>query len=263
MIRTFIPLDFQPPLDFDQRGPGFGRVVNGRLPHRRLRTPGHRHEHQQQRRGFVSGRQALIDVVSGAAIEFAPGVSGLITLSSGELTVNKDCTILGPGANVVSVSGNNASRVLHITPGRTVTISGLTIQNGNASGQGGGGINNEHATVTVSSCNISNNSADYGAGLFNDGFSSSATMTVLNCAISGNTATSGFGGGGIYNHGQFGSGNLTLINNTISGNSAAVGGGVFNNGLSGSAPLTLTNVTLSGSSGGGIYNDGSSSGARP
>jgi hypothetical protein len=213
--------------------------------------------------GAGSLRQAIISANPSDTVVFAAGVTGMITLTSGELLVNKNLTITGPGANVLSVSGNNASRVFHMSPGNTVTISDLTVKNGNASGQGGGGIDNEHATVAVSSCNISNNSADYGAGLFNDGYTSSATMTVRNCTVSGNTATSGYGGGGIYNHGQFGSGTLTLINNTISGNSAAVGGGIYNNGITGSAPLSLTNVTLSASSGGGIYNDGTSSGSAP
>jgi hypothetical protein len=213
--------------------------------------------------GAGSLRQAIISANPSDTVVFAAGVTGTITLTSGELLVGKNLAITGPGANVLSVSGNNASRVFHISPGNTVTISDLTVKNGNASGQGGGGIDNEHATVTVSTCSISNNSADYGAGLFNDGFASSATMTVRNCTVSGNTATSGYGGGGIYNHGQFGSGTLTLIDNTISGNSAAIGGGIYNNGIAGSAPLSLTNITLSASSGGGIYNDGTSSGSAP
>jgi dockerin type I repeat protein len=253
---------FTPPPNFDQRGSGFPRVVNGRIDIGALEASLIIVTNNNNA-GAGSLRQALIGVSDGQTIFFAPAVTGTITLSSGELLVNKNVVITGPGANVLSVSGNNVSRVFHIAAGKTVTISDLTIENGNASGQGGGGIDNEHATVWVSRCNIRNNSADFGAGLFNDGFSSSAIMTVLNCTVSGNTATSGFGGGGIYNHGQFGSGKLTLINNTISGNSAAVGGGIYNNGISGSAPLTLTNVTLTGSSGGGIYNDGSSGGSAP
>ena len=52
-------------------------------------------------------------------------------------------TINGPGANMLAVDGNHASRVFQISSGKTVTISGLTITNGSANP--GGGIDNNHA----------------------------------------------------------------------------------------------------------------------
>src|SRR4051812_47481396 len=70
----------------------------------------------------------------GDTIQFAPTLSGTITLTTGELAINKNMTITGPGALTLAVSGNNASRVFNIgtTFTSTVGISGLTITNGRA-----------------------------------------------------------------------------------------------------------------------------------
>ena len=64
----------------------------------------------------------------------------------------------------------------------------------------GGGIYNDHATLTLNNCTISGNTADQGSGggIYNDGYGGSATLTVTNCTISGNSA---WPGGGIYNYG--------------------------------------------------------------
>src|SRR5438477_11616753 len=75
--------------------------------------------------GPGSLRQALADVNDGDTINFA--VTGTIGLTSGELLVDKAITISGPGAASLTVNGNAKSRVFHIGSGRTVTISGLTI----------------------------------------------------------------------------------------------------------------------------------------
>ena len=65
----------------------------------------------------------------------------------------------------LGVDAQHASRVFYISPGKTVTISGLTIMNGSAPAPDyfGGGIYNDHASLTLSSCIISNNSAVHGA----------------------------------------------------------------------------------------------------
>jgi hypothetical protein len=150
--------------------------------------------------GFFSLRQALADANDGDTINFL-GVSGTITLTSGELLVNKSITISGPGANTLAVNGNAASRVFHIASGKTVTISDLTVTNGN-SANGGGGIYNDHATLTVSNTTLSGNSTTgTGGGIYNNGSSpGSAALTVTNSTLSGNSAFGG--GGGIYNNGN-------------------------------------------------------------
>ena len=152
--------------------------------------------------GPGSLRQALGDAVDGDTINFHSSLNGQrITLTSGELLVNKSVTISGPGANMLTVDANHVSRVFYIASGKDVTISGVTITNGSAPAPNGfgGGIYNDHARLTVSSCTISGNSADQGTGggIYNDGYDGSATMTITNSTISGNSA---WPGGGICNN---------------------------------------------------------------
>src|SRR5437667_2622861 len=78
-------------------------------------------------------RQALADAVDGDTID-ATGLSGTITLTTGQLLVSNSVTILGPGPANLTVDANRLSRVFFITSGHTVTIDGLTIANGSATG---------------------------------------------------------------------------------------------------------------------------------
>ena len=104
-------------------------------------------------------------------INFDPTVFGTpqtITLTSGqlELTDAATTTISGPGAGLLSISGNNASRVLFINYG-SAALSGLTITGGNAST--GGGLYNHCGTTTLTNCTVSGNSATNGGGVFTGG----------------------------------------------------------------------------------------------
>jgi hypothetical protein len=220
--------------------------------------------------GTGSLRQALADAVDGDTISFASALNGqTITLTSGQLMVDKNVTISGPGANTMAVDANHASRVFYIASGKDVTISGLTVTHGSAPLPylRGGGIYNDHATLTLRNCIISGNSTpvvvdNYGSGggIMNDGYQDlgqgRAMLTVSNCTISGNSANPGTGGG-ITNYG----GTLTVANSTVSGNSAEEGGGILNYDPLSSGALTVTNSTFSGNSatppyGGSIYNYG-------
>jgi hypothetical protein len=137
--------------------------------------------------GGGSLRQALADAVDGDTINFNSSLNGqTITLTSGELLVDKSVTISGPGANTLAVDANHASRVFDIASGTDVTISGLTISNGSAPlpSYYGGGIYNDHATLTVSNCTVSGNSTPTdsfgnGGGIFNDGSFGSAPLTEV------------------------------------------------------------------------------------
>ncbi len=210
-------------------------------------------------------------------ITFAPNVTGVITLTLGELKINQNLTILGPGTRTLAISGNNSSRVFNLSRG-TVFISSLTLTNGRVvgtngnPGQMGGGSGGPGGGA-------------YGGGIYNG----QASLTLSNCSIVGNTVQGGVGGaggaddaihpggrggfgglgagGGIYDGGQ-----LTLINCTVSGNAAIGGAGgngfdAFDNfsfsggggGSGGSGEgggvsvfrFTMTNCTLSGNAGSG------------
>ena len=210
-------------------------------------------------------RDALAAAANGDTID-ATGVSGTILLTSGELLVSKSVTILGAGPAALAVDGNAASRVFHVMPGNTVTISSLTITNGHVTGDyPGGGIYNDHATLTLSNCTVSDNSSENSVGgIFNDASDGIATLTILSSTVSRNSAPAA---GGILNYGIRGSATLEISASTISDNSAtAYVGGIYNGGAGdgggggGSASLTIVNSTLSGNSAGtdagGILNGG-------
>src|SRR6266498_4006578 len=196
--------------------------------------------------GSGSLRQALSDANNGDTIDFDSSLEGqIITLTSGQLLVNRSVGISGLGADNLTVDGNANDRVFYINPNNTVTISGLTITNGVVVGDGAG-IYNDRATLTVSNCTVSDNS---GSGIFN----LNAELTVSNCTISGNS------GGGIFNYGFSGSGTatLTVTNSTLSGNSASQGGGIYNvGGFDGITTLTIGDTILNaGALGENIYNE--------
>jgi hypothetical protein len=205
--------------------------------------------------GAGSLRQAIADANDGDSVEF--GVTGTITLTTGELLVDKSISINGPGSDHLTVDGNHASRVFHVARGLSAAIAGLTITNGDASGAAvpiGGGIYNDHSMLTVSECTLNGNSASWGGGIENDSFLGSATLTIVKSTLRGNSASYG---GGIYNDGSNGSATLEIVNSTLSANSAGyVGGGIYND----HSTLTVSNCTLSGNSagygGGGIFNGG-------
>jgi hypothetical protein len=199
--------------------------------------------------GPGSLRQALLDTPAGGTVDFQPGLSGTITLTSGELAIAKDLTVSGPGSSVITVSGNHASRVFDIAATFSVSIAGLTIADG-FNGLGGGIFNAGVLTVTDStlSGNGSNFFGTFGGGIYNQ---VGGTLTVTGSTLSGNTAA---GGGGIFNGRFNGGGTVTVTGSTLSGNTAfAEGGGIENAGT-----VTVTGSTLSGNTtaglGGGIDN---------
>jgi predicted outer membrane repeat protein len=195
--------------------------------------------------GPGSLRQALAVANDGDTIA-ATGVSGTILLTSGELLVNYSITISGPGASNLAVDGYAQGTVFDISSAGPVTISGLTITDGNI----GSGINN-YSDLTMNTCIVSGN--------YNGGISNYGTLTMNDCTISDNTTDYGWAvGGGIYNDAT-----VTLNNCTVSNNWANdSGGGIYNDvsqyeGVS--ATVTLNNCTVSGNTagtndGGGICN---------
>ncbi len=118
--------------------------------------------------GPGSLRQALTVAHDGDSITFA--VSGTITLTSGGLVVVRNVTISGPGANQLPIDGNQATFVIGVIPHRTVSISGLSITNGQY------GIWNQQGTLSVSNCVLSGNSS---AGLYNDASEASTGKLCL------------------------------------------------------------------------------------
>jgi hypothetical protein len=127
-------------------------------------------------------RQTVLVAVSGGdTIVFAPSLNGqTITLTSGEITVKTNLTISGPGSALLTVSGNNASRVFDFKGGVS-TISGLTIAHGRVAG--GNGITGDGG---------GGGGGGMGAGLLAD---TSSTVSIQDVTFASNTVIGGNGGG--------------------------------------------------------------------
>lgn len=181
-----------------------------------------------------------------------------ITLTLGEIVINKSLTVQGPGANLLTVSGNNASRVFNcgIVSSRVVTLSGMKITGGSVTGEGGGVRNT--ATLNLTDVIVTGNTSlsANGGGVANSCCGSQ--LSITNSTISNNTASgSSASGGGIFNSsGSLNNvpGTVTITNSTISGNTAgSEGGGIFTNNrliINGS---TVSGNQTTGANGGGIH----------
>lgn len=218
--------------------------------------------------GSGSLRQAIADAQDNDTIQFDSALNGqIITLTTDELVIDKNITILGPGTNLLTVTRfykAPAFRIFDIHAGHTVVIQGLTISGGL---DYGGAILNSDSNLTVISCIIRDNvSPGSGGAIFNSGNTGTATLTILDSMIIDNRANSW--GGAIYNQAAdfTGGAYLTLTNTVLSYNQATgLGGGIFS--LMGTN-TTLNNCTIThntagpitaptpGGSGGGIATNG-------
>jgi CSLREA domain-containing protein len=216
----------------------------------------------------------------------------VITLGGSELVVanNGSLSIYGPGANLLTISGNNASRILVSGANVVVNIHNLRFTAGNGAGATntgrGGAIYNVGGTMVITNSILTGNSAANGGALNNAASASPnpvvpANLTLINCIVSNNSSTSSgaamqnfstsqlhlrnttvnnntSSGTGIASAFQA-NGMVTITNSTFSGNSApaGTGGGVYYNGTTG---LVITNSTLAGNSsnvgGGGLHRTG-------
>jgi hypothetical protein len=144
--------------------------------------------------GAGSLRAVLGAAHGGDTIRFDHHLTGqTITLTSGELVIDKSLAIDGPGADRLTVSGHDASRVFDITAsGAHVTISGLTIAHGMATQ--GGGIDNA-GTLSVADVVLADNQAVGSTGNDGDGGAifneMGATLAVTHARFLHNHAVGG------------------------------------------------------------------------
>jgi CSLREA domain-containing protein len=183
-------------------------------------------------------------------ITFAPGVTGPIVLTQGELPINENqsLTITGPGRDALTISGNDASRIFNITApaGPTISISGLTLTHGSTTGSGGAISATGSATLDLSDLSITQSHADSQGG----GIYSVDDLAITRSTLSGNTGSSG---AGLYQSASGGTGSATVSDSSFTGNTATNnGGGIMSQGKY----MTVTNSTVSGNTatnwGGGI-----------
>jgi CSLREA domain-containing protein len=228
-------------------------------------------------------------------ITFASGLSGTIELTDtdGEIRIQAETTISGPGADVITVSGEDNYRIFYVgagTVGSTydpVTISGLTLANGNETGEGGaiyaygttltldqmvlanneadssgGALSTDNGNVFITNSRFIGNSTDlWGGALYLEDTEGSAADDVefrfSNSVAMNNEATgTDSGGGGLDIDDP--EGDVVVENSTISNNTATgTGGGITVHNIDSGGDFTVRSSTVSGNTandgGGGIY----------
>src|SRR4051794_34218422 len=185
------------------------------------------------------------DTAAGAdQIVFDSAITGdTITLNSGPLYVNDSDPLTiygGPTPDSIYIDGNDDSMVFDVggtnysPPAYGLTLSGLTVQNGDDGPAGG--IFVESGRVLLTNSTVTGNTA-HGAQVDKysfaggGGITNRGEMLVENSTVSGNSSDVNnsdpypiYGGGGIDNLGD-----LTVNSSTITGNgSRLLGGGIFN-----------------------------------
>ena len=155
-------------------------------------------------------------------ITFDPSLNGkTITLTNGQLVLTKNVQIVGPGANLLKISGGGVSRVFNVANGVVAAISGLTIANGNGvtpiptgAGAAGGVVLTNSGTNTLSgTTGVASGTLVLTPGTIPLG----SPATTVDAVLTTNA-------GGFVN---VGSGTLVLAGANTSGGSAAVDNGPF------------------------------------
>ncbi|HJT82802.1 MAG TPA: Ig-like domain-containing protein, partial [Chthoniobacterales bacterium] len=248
---------------------------------------------------FLGGTQTITfnnGSVSGASVNFHDGAPHTILLNGSELLISSgNVTIQGPGADRLTVDGNQASRVLEVGVGATVTIDGMTVAHGRVTLAnvivvtavkyylGGGILNSGILTIrnSVVSDNVNTEGGATGVSKLGGGIANiGGNLTIESSRIRNNLVTgqAPSRGGGIFSIdnitglGGLSDGRLTIRRSEIGGNkclanTVAQGGGIMHVGAANKLLVVdsaiVDNVTDSGntSSGGGIYNSGNHTGA--
>ena len=136
------------------------------------------------------------------AINFAPNVTGSIVLTSGQIRIDRGpLTIVGPGADVLTIDGNSSDRIFRIgdsseqsCPAQTaptdylVTISGLTLQHAQRSTDDSGGAINSLHSVALDSVRIQDSAAKNAGGLQIQMQYAGQSLAIANSQFLGNAA---------------------------------------------------------------------------
>ncbi len=173
--------------------------------------------------------------------------AGTYTMTGGELVIDKDLTLVGAGPEVTVIQAAGSldlaeHRVIRITEGNVVSISGVTIRYGKESSTAARMIPFHSEAIGMPSSGIEAISAEFGGGVYNQG-----TLTLADSIVTENFAG---GGGGIFNGAK-----ITIENSSITGNrTGGYGGGIFNGGVLHAANIVVEDNVAGG--GAGISNWG-------
>ena len=165
-------------------------------------------------------------------VDLAVSDVGLFLALGGAIEISSEVTVLGDEDGTTGVrqevplSPGGGDRVFDIQAGADVTLSHLTVHQGEANPSNGffGGNIRSAGTLFVEDSTITAGSGYSAGGIANTG----GTLTVFRSTVSGNTALNGGGdAGAILNFGTESPATLQVTNSTISGNQARLAGGVF------------------------------------
>ena len=210
--------------------------------------------------GPGSLRDAVANTDPGGTVDFDPSLANeTITLTTGEIIIDKDLTITGLGPNSITISGGNNSRIFNIQ-NANVGISDLKIADGLESCDlpdclafGGAILVDGTSTLEITGCVFANNTASCGAtncSVFGGVIQSSGSFKTNESTFSGNMAScegqdcAGFGGA-IQSSGSFEISKSTFSDNMASceGQDCAVFGGAIQHP---SSSNEITNSTICG-----------------
>ncbi len=129
-------------------------------------------------------------LADGGAVTFECGASPVIIIVTGVKTISSDTTI--DGGAMIGLSGGNATRLLNVNAGVTLTLNNLTIQNAFWNLGDGGAIQNL-GTLNITNCKFLNNktSSEWSGGAI-------LTLGPLNITNSEFAFNQGGNGGALY-----------------------------------------------------------------
>jgi hypothetical protein len=212
--------------------------------------------------GGLSLREALNlanAMPGGEAVGFDLGVGPHeIKLGGQDLKLSGQVSVLGPGAALLSVDGQGASRIFEVTAAAHATVSGLTLSGGSA--DEGGAVTNA-GQLTLQGVALTGNRAQFGGAIYNTGLLQlDADLLFFNTASGVDLAA----GGALANDGPGTQAFVTdtvFLDNVAADGARALGGAIANldgASLSVSHSLLIGNVARAGDGGdglgGGIYN---------
>jgi hypothetical protein len=161
-------------------------------------------------------------------------VSGTLPLAGLELPITDSVSIVGPGADALTISGSYLSRVFDVFPNTEVNISSLRIAYGASGASGGGGILNA-GRLTLTDVVIDHNLGTLGGGGI---LNSYGQLTLERTVIDSNLALGVVGVAGYLGHINAGDGtganggglatlggSVTISDSTFQSNTALAGAG--------------------------------------
>src|SRR5436190_5331115 len=128
-----------------------------------------------------------------ATLLLSPGCNYVLTTAvsadDGLPTVTGNLTITGSQGTTISRSSATLFRILHVAAGGSLTLSGVTLANGNTNNFGGGIL--DLGTLALRNVGVTGSTAAFGGGLY---IAPSGHVTISSSEFSGNDGIA-LGGG--------------------------------------------------------------------